>query len=138
MLEPDIAKAIDIHEEVIEKTEGERKNLLRGKEGLNLLESALTVVFQSFGDMECYPEPIDKAVRLLVGVIKNHPFVDGNKRTAFVLFKEFLREYGWTVRGYKIKEMVKFLEKLAASQERIESLCKETKKFFSKRLIKLE
>jgi cell division septum initiation protein DivIVA len=48
-----------------------------------------------------------------------------------------LREYGLTVRGYKIEEVVEFLEKIAASQERIEILYNETKKFFSKWLIRL-
>ena len=137
MLEPDVGKAIELHEKTMEITEGERKNLLKGKEGLHLLDSAIQVVFQSFGSIECYPEPIDKAARLLVGIIKNHPFIDGNKRTAFVLFKELLREYGLTVRGYKIEEVVEFLEKIAASQERIEILCNETKKFFNKWLIRL-
>ena len=137
MLEPDVGKAIELHEKTMEITEGERKNLLKGKEGLHLLDSAIQVVFQSFGSIECYPEPIDKAARLLVGVIKNHPFIDGNKRTAFVLFKELLREYGWSVSGYKIEEVVEFLEKIAASQEKLEDLYKKARRFFSKCLVKL-
>jgi len=64
MIEPDVLKAIEVHEKVI----GE--NRLRGKEGLNLLESAIYAPFQTIGGTECFPDPIDKGVRLLVGIIK--------------------------------------------------------------------
>ena len=36
----------------------------------------------------------DKAVRLLKGIIQLHPFASGNRRTAFVVSKEFLKENG--------------------------------------------
>lgn len=45
-----------------------------------LLDSALNTPFQSFGDTELYPSLLEKAARLGYGLIKNHPFVDGNKR----------------------------------------------------------
>ena len=45
-----------------------------------LLDSALNTPFQSFGDTELYPTLLEKAARLGYGLIKNHPFVDGNKR----------------------------------------------------------
>ncbi len=45
-----------------------------------LLESALNAPFQSFGDTDLYPSLLEKAARLGYGLIKNHPFVDGNKR----------------------------------------------------------
>lgn len=45
-----------------------------------LLESALNAPFQSFGDTDAYPSLPQKAARLCYGLVKNHPFVDGNKR----------------------------------------------------------
>ena len=45
-----------------------------------LLESALAAPYQSFAGTEFYPGIVDKAVRLGFGLIKNHPFLDGNKR----------------------------------------------------------
>ena len=45
-----------------------------------LLKSALAAPFQSFGDTDAYPSLQQKAARLGYGLIKNHPFVDGNKR----------------------------------------------------------
>ena len=38
--------------------------------------------FQSFGGIDFCPTVIDKAVRLCVGLVQNHPFHDGNKRIA--------------------------------------------------------
>ena len=43
-------------------------------------ESALNAPFQSFGTVEPFPSIQQKAARLGYGLIKNHPFVDGNKR----------------------------------------------------------
>lgn len=45
-----------------------------------LHDSALNTPFQSFDDTELYPSLLEKAARLGYGLIKNHPFVDGNKR----------------------------------------------------------
>ena len=45
-----------------------------------LLESAINAPLQAFGGIEFYPTIIDKSVRLGFGLIKNHPFIDGNKR----------------------------------------------------------
>jgi death-on-curing protein len=46
-----------------------------------LLDSAINAPFQTFGGEELYPSLLEKASRLGYGLIKNHPFVDGNKRT---------------------------------------------------------
>ena len=45
-----------------------------------LLESAINAPFQTFDGKELYPSLLEKATRLGYGLIKNHPFVDGNKR----------------------------------------------------------
>lgn len=45
-----------------------------------LLESAIAAPFQSFGGAEVFPSIQQKAARLGYGLIKNHAFVDGNKR----------------------------------------------------------
>ena len=63
------------HERLIEQYGG-----LHGIRDENLLDSALSVPFQSFGDFEFYPTVLEKAVRLCFGLVENHPFIDGNKR----------------------------------------------------------
>ena len=45
-----------------------------------LLDSAIHASLQSFGGEELYPTLLEKAARLWYGLIKNHPFIDGNKR----------------------------------------------------------
>ena len=45
-----------------------------------MLESAINAPLQTFGGVEFYPTIVDKSVRLCFGLIKNHPFIDGNKR----------------------------------------------------------
>jgi prophage maintenance system killer protein len=57
-----------------------------------LFESALNTIYQSFGGKELYPSFEEKAANLLYLVIKNHPFVDGNKRIGALLFLKFLYE----------------------------------------------
>lgn len=48
-------------------------------------------VMQSFGGEELYPSIEEKAAHLLYFIIKNHPFVDGNKRSGAYAFIWFLR-----------------------------------------------
>ncbi len=51
-------------------------------------------VFQSFGGKDVYPSTEEKSAHLLYFIIKNHPFVDGNKRSAAFSFVWFLRKSG--------------------------------------------
>lgn len=46
----------------------------------SLLDSAIKTPFQAYDGEELYPTLLDKASRLCFGLVKNHPFVDGNKR----------------------------------------------------------
>ena len=62
-----------------------------GRQGVRdqvLLDSAINRPFQTFDGQELYPSPIDKASALFESIITNHPFVDGNKRTAYVLMSK--------------------------------------------------
>ena len=56
----------------------------------NKLESIIKNLYQSFGGKELYSNIEKKAAHLLYLIIKDHPFVDGNKRTAAILFVYFL------------------------------------------------
>lgn len=48
-----------------------------------LLESALAAPLQSFDGNFLYPTPIERSAALLWRITQNHPFDDGNKRTAW-------------------------------------------------------
>lgn len=58
----------------------------------NALEGIIGNVFQSFGGEDVYPTLEEKAAHLLYFTIKNHPFVDGNKRSGAFSFVWFLRK----------------------------------------------
>ncbi|MBP6881384.1 MAG: virulence protein RhuM/Fic/DOC family protein [Candidatus Pacebacteria bacterium] len=56
------------------------------------LEGIVGNVMQSFGGQAMYPTVEGKAAHLLYFIIKNHPFVDGNKRSGAYAFVWFLRK----------------------------------------------
>jgi death-on-curing protein len=61
----------------------------------NLLLSAISRPFQTFDGVDLYPDPFQKAAALGEILIINHPFLDGNKRTAFLAMAALLLEYGF-------------------------------------------
>ncbi|EKE00867.1 MAG: hypothetical protein ACD_21C00261G0005 [uncultured bacterium] len=61
-----------------------------GNEREHGLEAILGNLEQSFGGQELYPTLEEKAAHLLYFVIKDHPFSDGNKRIASLLFIHYL------------------------------------------------
>jgi death-on-curing family protein len=58
------------------------------------LDSALGAIMQTAGGEEVYPGLAEKAAHLLYFLVKNHAFVDGNKRIAAALFLWFLERNG--------------------------------------------
>ncbi|HNH88667.1 MAG TPA: Fic family protein, partial [Thiobacillaceae bacterium] len=65
---------------------------LFGREKDDGLEGSLSAVMQTFGGVELYPSLEEKAAHLLYFLVKNHHFVDGNKRIAAALFLWFLEK----------------------------------------------
>ncbi|MDR0587972.1 MAG: virulence RhuM family protein [Burkholderiales bacterium] len=63
---------------------------LFGREKDESFKSALGAIYQTFGGEELYPTVYEKSANLLYFLIKNHAFVDGNKRIAAALFVYFL------------------------------------------------
>ncbi len=55
-----------------------------------MLDSAIKRPFQTFGGEELYPSIIEKAAAIIESILMNHPFVDGNKRTGYILMKAML------------------------------------------------
>lgn len=64
-----------IHDQLISETGGSS-----GLRDEGMLDSALNAPFQTFGGEDVYPSLQQKTARLCFGLVKNHPFVDGNKR----------------------------------------------------------
>jgi prophage maintenance system killer protein len=60
-----------------------------GKEKDKSLHSSLNAIMQSFDGKDLYPSVEEKSAHLLYFLVKNHSFVDGNKRIAAALFLRF-------------------------------------------------
>lgn len=83
------ADALFFHEELIERYGGSH-----GIRDLGALESALHRPQTGY-----YETIVQEAAALLESLVQSHPFVDGNKRTAFAVVDVFLRINGQTVRA---------------------------------------
>ena len=67
---------------------------LFGREKDKSFESSVRTIYQSFGGQDMYPSVEEKAANLLYFVVKNHSFLDGNKRIVAFLFVYFLDRNG--------------------------------------------
>ena len=65
---------------------------LFGVENRDKLKSVIATIYQSFAGEDLYPTTEQKAANLLYLMVKDHPLVDGNKRSAAALFIEFLAQ----------------------------------------------
>lgn len=86
----DKGSVLQIHLAVINRFGG-----IEGVRDEGLLESALAQPFQTFGGEELYPTIAQKVARYAYGIASNHPFIDGNKRTATAVMGAFLRMSGY-------------------------------------------
>ncbi len=69
-----------------------KNNSLFGQEYRGKLKGIMGVLYQTFGAKELYRSLEEKAAHLLYFLVKEHPFVDGNKRIAAFLFVYFLHK----------------------------------------------
>ena len=83
---------LTIHTDLLQRYGGET-----GLRDAGLLESALAQPMMTFGGKFVHKTLFDKASAYGFHVCKNHPFVDGNKRVAFVLMDIFLQKNGWEI-----------------------------------------
>lgn len=80
-----LEEVLAIHEKVLAVSGGRE-----GVHDFTLLHSAVERPRASFGGEDLYPTVFNKAAALIHSLIHNHPFNDGNKRTAFVATTRFL------------------------------------------------
>jgi death on curing protein len=90
----DLKTVINIHNILIEKFGGSK-----GIRDIAGLEAALARPYATFEQMDLYPTAQEKAVATFESIITNHPFIDGNKRTAFVLMRLILMNSGIDLAG---------------------------------------
>lgn len=103
-------QVLRLHEQLLQETGG-----MPGVRDEGLLQSALEAPFQSFGGEDLYPSVQQKAARLGYGLIKNHPFLDGNKRAGTHVMLVFLYLNGIEL-DYTQKELEDIILSVAASE----------------------
>lgn len=91
-----LAQVLELHRLIIMRTGG-----ADGLRDIGGLESALGQPRQTFGGEDLYPTLISKATALGFSLIKNHPFVDGNKRVGHAAAEAFLM-----LNGYELEASV--------------------------------
>ncbi len=85
----DCETALILHELVADVSGG-----AVGTRDINLLESSLSSCFQTFSGVELYPSIEEKGAFLGFSLIKNHAFIDGNKRIGLLIMLTFLEING--------------------------------------------
>ncbi len=98
-----------------------------GIKSIELLESAVHRPKTSFGGQEEYSTKFEKAAALMHALIKNHPFTDGNKRTALVASIVLLKLNGLKV-NLGQKRLVEHILNIAKRQLSVQETANLLKK----------
>jgi len=96
-----IEEVLFIHDQAVKRFGGSF-----GIRDIGLLESALSRPQASFGGQDLYETIFDKSAALMHSLLKNHPFIDGNKRTALATVGIFLKINGYSLINNHKEEVV--------------------------------
>ena len=105
-----------LHSRLIQETGG-----AHGLRDLAMLLSALGRPQATFDGKDLYADIFSKGAALMDSLIRNHPFVDGNKRTAIAAAALFLRLNGYSLM-VENDEIVRFTLACAQSQVILEEI----------------
>lgn len=105
-----------LHQHLVDETGGSA-----GLRDEGLLDSALNAPFQIFGDTSAYPSLQQKGAGLCYGLVKNHPFIDGNKRIGAHAMLVFLAVNGLEL-SYTQQELSDIILQVAAGEKEYDDL----------------
>jgi death-on-curing protein len=105
-----LKEILELHRRIIQQSGG-----LTGIREAGMLESALAQPLMTFGGEELYPTIIEKASALSFSLIKNHPFLDGNKRIGHAAMETFLVLNGHEVNA-TVDEQEQVILKVASGE----------------------
>ena len=117
-----------IHKRLIDEFGG-----THGIRDVAFLDSALARLFQTFENTELHPTPIDKAAALIENILINHTFIDGNKRTDYILMRLYLIKNGFDIKASK-EEKYNFVIKIASGELKFEEIVEWLKKYVEKNI----
>lgn len=98
----------------------------------DLFNSALNQPKQTFDGIDLYPDIISKASCYLRSFAMDHPFFDGNKRTALMSAVIFLERNGYEITADNNK-MYKFVENIVINKLSVEEISNKLKKIVKPR-----
>ncbi len=111
-----IEEVLLMHARLIQRTGGSV-----GVRDMGLLQSALARPRATFEGQDLYPGLWNKAAALMESLIKNHPFVDGNKRSALTGVGLFLELNGYALTAGN-EEVLEFTQRAAVGEVDLESM----------------
>lgn len=100
-----------LHKSLVEEFGG-----LCGVGDENLLDLSLNSSYQTFLGEDLYKGNINKIVHLGFSLIKNHPFIDGNKRIGTHVLLVLLELNGYSLE-YSQKELIEIILSISASEK---------------------
>lgn len=99
-----------IHNLLVEEFRG-----AKGIRDLGALDAAINQPFATFDQQELYSNPVDKAAAIIESILINHPFMDGNKRTGYVLMRLLLLQSGQDIQAEQ-EEKYNFVISIATGE----------------------
>lgn len=115
-----------LHDQMVKRFGGSH-----GVRDLGLIESAVERPKATFDGVDLYPDIFTKAAALMHSLLKNHAFVDGNKRTAYSSCGVFLKLNGHKLQNMH-KESIKFTMDVENNSLPLEEIAKWLKKHSKK------
>lgn len=97
-----LSQILFLHQRLIQQSGG-----TPGLRDIAGLESAVAQPRMTFDEKDLYPSLTDKAAALGYSLIKNHPFIDGNKRICYAAMEVLL-----VLNGYEIDASIADQEKI--------------------------
>jgi death-on-curing protein len=122
-----LSQVQDVHRILIERFGG-----IQGIRDEHLLASALARPFQTFDGKDLYPSVIDKAASLIESILINHPSIDGNKRTGYVLMRMFLIQNGYDIKAVE-QEKYEFVINIASGKSNFNDIISWLEEFTVKK-----
>lgn len=111
-------EVLAIHDRVVNRTGGRH-----GVRDLGAVVSAVTRPFGGTSAGDFYPSLEQKAAALCHGLVREHPFADGNHRTAIAAAALLLERNGRRLKA-SAPDVVRFVEGVAGEHHRIDDMAK--------------
>jgi len=105
-----LSELLQLHRRLVEQSGGSA-----GIHNAGALDSTLAQPRMTFSGEDLYPTIVEKAAALGFSLIRNHPFVDGNKRTGHAAVEVFLFLNGLEIDA-PVDEQEQIILQLAAGE----------------------